>query len=331
MTEIAILEIREQIYPYLLITSMTSTTIEAQGQNLSGPHRIYRSTEFNRVVQIDIDEGDDLDPSKVSMFPQCGTDTIIFEPLYPEILYTCRTIWQEATPCLHKENHFTFWGPYQNQCDAQLAPEAIRGCKELMAFDIDKWNNENVPEPIRSSTLAAFLRKIGPSNSSMIQNLYLHSEDIYNAAIDTALATQLCAHHMPSLKTLQVRVKVKGAYGSWLEQMYQGYVAAFSDFSPMCKSLEKFVHPVHWLEFLQHDTHNFPQVMSDWFKVLENIHLLEHLVKARVSTRKLKVDERWKAKQEDSQRNQLIATDRDEGFVEFWHMVERNRVDRFSV
>ncbi|KAL9582430.1 MAG: hypothetical protein Q9212_003303 [Teloschistes hypoglaucus] len=166
----------------------------------------------------------------------------------------------------------------------------------------------------------------------MIQNLYLHSEDVYNAAVEIALATKLCAHHIPALKTLQVRVKTqKASYISWPEEWWQGYDPALSDFSPMCKSLEKFVHRVHWLELLQYDTNGFPQVMSEELNVLEDIQLLEYRVKAKMRTRKLKVDERWKAKQEDSLRNQMIVADSDEGFVEFWRSIERNRVDQFSV
>lgn len=92
MTKFAIAEIRTLIYPHLLITSVTYTRIEAQGQDLSGSHRIYRPTEFNGVVQIDTDGGEDLDASKMSIFLQYGTHEIRFEPLYPEILYTCRTI-----------------------------------------------------------------------------------------------------------------------------------------------------------------------------------------------------------------------------------------------
>ncbi|KAL8779355.1 MAG: hypothetical protein Q9203_001416 [Teloschistes exilis] len=216
------------------------------------------------------------------------------------------------------------------QIDTDLAPEAVKGCKELMANDIDKWNDDNnVPEPIRSSTLAAFLRKIGPYNASLIQNLYLHSEDTHEAAIDIALATKLCAHHVPSLKTLQVRVKTFNVSYYWLSEEWQYvYTPPPRDFSLMCRSLEKSVHRVYWLEYLRYDTDSFPQLKPEELNALGDMKNLEYWVKARKRNIKSKIDERWKAKQVDSCRNQLIAADRDEGFEEFWRMVERNAVDR---
>lgn len=185
-----------------------------------------------------------------------------------------------------------------------------------MAIDINKWNDDNnVPEPIRSSTLAAFLRKTGSYDASLIQNLYLHSEDTYEAAIDIALATKLCAHHMPSLKSLQVRVKTPNMSYYWLSEEWQYvYTPLPRDFSLMCRSLEKFVHRVHWLEYLRYDTDSFPSIKSEELNALGDIKYLEYLVMARNGTIKSKMDERWKAKQVDSCRIHLIAADRDEGF-----------------
>ncbi|KAI4249356.1 MAG: hypothetical protein LQ352_005689 [Teloschistes flavicans] len=193
-----------------------------------------------------------------------------------------------------------------------------------MAFDIEDWDDdENIAEPIRLSAFAGLLREIGPYNANLIENLELGSADTWKAADNIILATELCSHHVFSLKTLEVLVDEKEvSLDKSPEYLHPDYSSPFwanGPFSLMYRSLKKFVHRVHWLENFYYDTTN---VYAQWkFEepyALEDLRELEHVVKERTRARKMKADRCWRARQ-DTVKNRIIEVERDEAFVEFWH------------
>ena len=73
-----------------------------------------------------------------------------------------------------------------------------------MSYDEDEWDHYERPTAIHDSTLVAFIRKIGPSKSSMIRSLELKCDDTDYSTTDILRATQLAAYHLPGLETLKL-------------------------------------------------------------------------------------------------------------------------------
>lgn len=75
------------------------------------------------------------------------THSFEYQPLYPEILRTCRRVWDEATPLLYNQNTFSFTNLEYDEYDeikdplSRLPFEARRACKELMSYDIFDWGS----------------------------------------------------------------------------------------------------------------------------------------------------------------------------------------------
>ncbi|KAL8649892.1 MAG: hypothetical protein Q9226_005386 [Calogaya cf. arnoldii] len=208
-------EIRLEVYPHLLVATETSYEIygheptwpnydERRGANCIGtsepcPIRI-RSTRSG------------VDPTTISILRIDNPPYSDEEPLFPEILSTCRTISKEATPILYQENTFFFTNP-DSDWDVEdpferLPFSARHACKNLMSYSIFDWDL-NVPLLIRTSSLAAFLRKVGPVNAALIPALHIGSENTAQASDDINIASALCAHHMPKLRKLKLKVQEK--------------------------------------------------------------------------------------------------------------------------
>lgn len=148
-----------------------------------------------------------------------------------------------------------------------------------------------IPSPIKKSILAAFLRRIGPSNASLILSLELTCFNPYQAADDVILATHLCVFHTPGLEKLALRVcKKEGIHWDEFPDYYHPDPCSpfwcNGPFKPMYRALQRFVNKITWLRVLDYvygeDTQIRFQEPDAMFKIGE----LEEFVAARgVTTR----------------------------------------------
>ncbi|KAI4175951.1 MAG: hypothetical protein LQ346_007965 [Caloplaca aetnensis] len=234
-----------------------------------------------------------VDPLTIRM-STFTTQSFDDQPLYPEILRTCRQAHLEATPLLYAENAFSFTNFSSSSSEPEdpltrLPLEARRACKNLMFHPIFDWD-VSVPPLIRTSSLAAFLRKIGPSNSAQIRSLRLSGENTHQAADDIILASALCATHTPRLRKLAVHVEEKRiAWDESPDHWHPDYSSPYwanGALEPMYGALRNFVARVHWLEVLAWDRHGLWRFAEAdaWGRLLE----LEEAVRERTEKRKLK-------------------------------------------
>ena len=77
-----------------------------------------------------------------------------------------------------------------------------------MAYSIDDWDR-NLPRPIRHSTFAAFVRKIGSQNSSYIRHIKFSSSGTEQASSEVFLATTICEYHLKGLESFRIYVVVE--------------------------------------------------------------------------------------------------------------------------
>ncbi|KAL8999146.1 MAG: hypothetical protein Q9169_001925 [Polycauliona sp. 2 TL-2023] len=193
-------------------------------------------------------------------------DLWIDEPLFPEILRTCRLVYEEATPILYQENTFVF---SSNRIDPELDHShrnAEDVCQRLMSYRIDEDDVEDkdaipytdIPSPVNNSNLAAFIRRIGPYSSSLIRELEFVSSSPAEATDDIIVATHLCFLFTPKLESLLLRVKTKeGTRWDESPEYWHPNLASpwyfNGPFGPMFEALEQFVEKVTWLQVLEYD------------------------------------------------------------------------------
>ncbi|KAL8725495.1 MAG: hypothetical protein Q9166_007315 [cf. Caloplaca sp. 2 TL-2023] len=195
------------------------------------------------------------------------------QPLYPQILRTCRKVWNEATPLLYQENAFVF------QADRfSIALDVKPNCGDLM-LNRDHDLGLCIPYPVVRSTLAAFILRIGPLNCSLIRNIRLKCEAILNEAFNVDLATELCTFLMPSLQKFEISIDKDLSGGRDPPRNERSHYAHCHE------ALRKFVHEVHWLkEFkynMSHQLWNFRDA-----ELTSKLCELEILVKKRAEGEK---------------------------------------------
>ena len=115
--------------------------------------------------------------------------------------------------CVHSlnssENVFAFRTDFLYFDDLPRATDRVQNAsKHLMTYNEDNWKDD-VPTPLRKSTFAAFIRKIGPHNSSYIRHIRFDSSDTEQASSDIYLATGICEYHLSGLESLQLYVSEK--------------------------------------------------------------------------------------------------------------------------
>ncbi|KAL8783861.1 MAG: hypothetical protein Q9213_004351 [Squamulea squamosa] len=185
------------------------------------------------------------------------TDIYTDEPLYPEILSTCSTICREATRFLYSKNSFSFEPTKTDLVVDSLTPEAANGCKELMSFNTDDWA-VNVPSPLRESTLAAFIRKIGRRNASLIRSIEISSYDTAHATEDVTLATVLSVKYLLRLEAIKLYVHEKEICWDESPDYYHPDESSpfwtNGPFQPMYEALQAFVAQVYWLKTFEYDS-----------------------------------------------------------------------------
>ncbi|KAI4219226.1 MAG: hypothetical protein LQ349_008418 [Xanthoria aureola] len=282
-------EIRLQIYPDLLHSFYTykqadgtvryfrdSCTIECSRKG-ADPHTLQRARKT--------------------------TGHIKDEPLFPEILATCRTVHEEATPILYQDNTFSFGTNRLNLEFDDLPRNSKKICQNLMSYQIDEDDYDDavgskpaipytkIPSPIKKSTLAAFLRRIGPDNASLIRSLHLTCSNPYQAADDIILATHLCVFHTPGLQKLTLSVYTKeGIYWDESPDWYHpDSCSPFwcnGPFEPMYRALQRFVEKITWLRVLKYVRRMDMQIRFQDPYAMCKIGELEEFVAARgLSTR----------------------------------------------
>ncbi|KAI4272054.1 MAG: hypothetical protein LQ337_005585 [Flavoplaca oasis] len=283
-------EIRLQIYPYLLHASRSWRRKYAP-QPYTSSFRTPCTIECSRKG---------ADPHTLR-YNRTFSDYSSDDPLYPLVLATCRTVHEEATPILYQENTFCFWTDHIDLEFDHLSRDAKRVCQDLMSYTIDGDTNEDVsksiklysdvPSPVNESTFAAFLRRIGPYNASLIRGLKLTCWNPYQAADDVVLATQLCYFHMPSLQSLKLCVFEKEGI-HWEESPDYFHPDWSSPFwcngpsNPMYRALQRFVDKLVWLRELEYDLGEGMQFRFEDPHAMSKIHELQDAVKARAAEAK---------------------------------------------
>ncbi|KAL8646404.1 MAG: hypothetical protein Q9210_006160, partial [Variospora velana] len=235
-------EIRLEIYPHLLSAShlwRSSHPIFNPGQ----PPRYTLRIDYPGLLPSS---------AKLHYQPQRSygcTD----EPFNPQILATCSQIRSEASTFLYSTHTFSILNdPTSSDIDvhAQLSYRATaRACQQLITrYPTDDWEI-TAPNILQRSPLAAFLRKIGPANAALVQNLELRSGPTRVAADDMTLVAELCAAHLQVEKT----------QGRWSAAVRRNYhcskcrpLWAKGRFGSVYKALWGFVRKVEWLKGLQY-------------------------------------------------------------------------------
>ena len=110
-----------------------------------------------------------------------------------------------------RENTFAFWTDYLDFDDLRATDQIRKTSKDLMSYSEDDWKDD-VPTPIRDSTFAAFIRKIGPNNSSYIRHIRFSSPDTEKASSDIFIATNICEYHPRGLERFQLHVYEKDIF-----------------------------------------------------------------------------------------------------------------------
>ena len=214
------------------------------------------------------------------------------EPLAPEILSTCHTIFSEATPILYSKNMFGFSADYHG-VDFPTTPAILkRDVKHLMSYSAEDWEEHRVPVSIKGSTVAAFIRKIGSYKSSLVRSVELRSMDTDEATNDILLATQLAAYHLPGLESMRLLISKKDI--CWKESPEYWHPDCTSPFwtngifAPMFKALNEFVSRIHWLRQFGYDDYGQPDFDDPRGEL--KLRELEKLVERRTQKRKAKAN-----------------------------------------
>ncbi|KAL8686010.1 MAG: hypothetical protein Q9218_007407 [Villophora microphyllina] len=339
-------EVRLQVYPHLFIcTKILHGWVETDEFHEDG-YRIRYPAEILRLSPLVLiaSSKKGANPSTVHRGLnwdrwEYGSDVWYQRgSLHPQILYTCRTVWQEATPILYRENAFYFWsgssylddigrmvaGTRDGGVEPSTDEEVLYGSRQLMNYDVDCWEDQgHVPQLIRSSTFAAFLRKVGSYNASLIRSLILHSNSVHEAAEDIVLATELCTQHVPDLRSFKMRVQKKWVdrYESpdYYHPNYNSPFWANGPFKPMYTSLQYFVRRIHGLQEFKYIECPNTQLRFVERNGMADLRRLENAVTARAKGRKEQEDARWRAKR-NGLNEKMKEDDCLEGFREFWRL-----------
>ncbi|KAL8687508.1 MAG: hypothetical protein Q9218_006343 [Villophora microphyllina] len=244
-----------------------------------------------------------------------------YEPLYPEILSTCRKIWQEAVPILYRENNFAFWTDELHISIKKKVHKAKEACKALMTVDPKEWIT-SVPIWILWSTLAAFLRMIGPVNAGLIRSLILRTRNTHSAIDDLIVVTELCGKHMGGLEQFKLYIVWNGAEywedsKCYCRQCGRAPPPLFTNFEGMCRFLGRFVLKVHWLKKLEFDMAG--QLKFGDRDALDGIRGLELLVQKRELDRQSNGEWGKRIGIDSLFRNDIMRGD-DEGLDAFWYL-----------
>ncbi|KAL8871141.1 MAG: hypothetical protein Q9174_002962 [Haloplaca sp. 1 TL-2023] len=284
------------IYPYLLI-ARTRRHYGWVRNKFGVMTEILNPPTASDSIVVGAVGGRVVDPINIQFLmmrgePYCGQD----EALHPQMLSTCRIIRQEATSILYTENAFRFWTPYfdlDETPEDDLTPQTEEACRNLMSFDVDDWQSEvpgkAPPSPVASSSLAAFLLKIGPINANTIRSLHLTSPNADRAALDTKLLTWLSLHHLHGLKDFTLGVDEKediwpNESPEWWHPDHSSPFWTNGEFDPLYDALEAFIDTIEWLE-----TFTYDRLGQMDFQVFGQYGLflgLEDVVKARTEERK---------------------------------------------
>ncbi|KAL8918440.1 MAG: hypothetical protein Q9208_007346 [Pyrenodesmia sp. 3 TL-2023] len=172
------------------------------------------------------------------------------------LLRSCRTVWAEATPILYGKNTLTFYAD-ETPNNNYLGSQAREHCASLMSYNVEDW----AQSPIRSSTLAAFLRKIGPCNGRLIREIELRSLSAEGGRANLVFAAELCAKYTPGWPSLRLRLCFRHDTGKKLPWVVEAPV------EPLCDAIQWFQTRVHWVKVIKLDDVFGRWVFKDEFAV----------------------------------------------------------------
>ncbi|KAI4156692.1 MAG: hypothetical protein L6R39_001058 [Caloplaca ligustica] len=217
------------------------------------------------------------------------------EPLYPGILSTCRTIWEEARPILYGQHIFCFGFPLMHRSRNVKCQEVKKACRDLMSYPIDDWSTA-MPVAVRNSRFAAFLRKIGAHNSSLLRRVelrsYVPSGRGSEAVKEVILATKLCVKHLPNLQEWKF-LEQEYNPGRWAVNRHPFFESPFNTnghFQRLYKALETFTDKIHWLKVFEYRGRFQPGNAT----AIEKVNQLRDFVKKRAEDRQRKEIEQRK-------------------------------------
>ena len=179
------------------------------------------------------------------------------------ILATCKTIANEATSMLYRNNTIEIdlgSSSVGRRCDPAERDIQLL-CDNVFILNPDTWS-QNVALPFRASVFVAFLNAIGPVNAKEITSLSLTSSEADNVANRLPTITSLVELYLRNLKQLKIRVTgedidpiIPGCFdrdhpvpaSPWRDfWIYEGFI-------PLHQRLKKFVRRIVWLQDLKYE------------------------------------------------------------------------------
>ncbi|KAL8768781.1 MAG: hypothetical protein Q9209_005070 [Squamulea sp. 1 TL-2023] len=143
--------------------------------------------------------------------------------------------------------------------------------------------------PLRESTLAAFIRKIGRHNASLIRSVEISSCDTLHETEDVALATVLSVKYL--LKSEAIKLYIYEKHIFWDESPEYDHPNEHSPFwtnglfQPMYEALQGFVTQVHWLKTFEYAFEG--QQRFDNYNAINLLQDLQDFVKKRTEDREI--------------------------------------------
>ena len=224
--------------------------------------------------------------------------------IWPEVLSTCRLIYQEAIPffSFYSESCFEFFlsrtsGPVADQEDIEDS------VPDIFEYSETDWDEGDVPDVFKCSEFAAWIAKIGPGNARKVAQLHFKAFDCDGdiVAEQMPIITELVRQHMSGLRGVFIYIPEKDTiYWDESPDYYHPDRSspfwALPSFEPMYRALEDFVLKIHWLGSFEYQGQSdftaeaYHQGLDGWWRLKE----LEDLVLKR------KVEEEFLVQQESS-------------------------------
>ena len=177
--------------------------------------------------------------------------------VHPAILATCKTIAREAAPVLYGSPRFLF--RLQSIFLCRLAcpsrrTKAVGKLYDYYSADHDQWHYRT-PHALANCQFAAFLRRIGRTNASLLSSIRFISRDALEIEMGMPVVTELVLQHCPGLRNLSVHLGDMVYWRASPERCHPDENSPFwmyGEFRAIVEQLERFVADVTWLRSFEY-------------------------------------------------------------------------------
>lgn len=121
------------------------------------------------------------------------------------ILFTCKTVHDEATSLLYEKNVFNFRLPDHAENEAALARSLSEQCNSLFSYKDQSWQAEG-PPLLKDSTFACFLNRIGARNAASLKAILFHATQDDVGRYQFAVVGRLLKRHVPDIRFVKFNV-----------------------------------------------------------------------------------------------------------------------------